>query len=94
MYVHSVAKSVITRSINVLSFFPREASQHRFVSSSTRWRNAPPIANTACNLSLELLQCSRGTLGAERSGAPSARSAGIDRMIGLSSLLDALSRIA
>ena len=26
----------VTRSTNVLSFFPREASQHRFVSSSTR----------------------------------------------------------
>lgn len=68
-YVHSVAQCYtqsVTRSTNVLSFFPREASQHRFVSSSTRRRNAPPIANTACNLRLELLQSSRGTLGAER----------------------------
>lgn len=67
--VHGVAQCYtqsVTRSTNVLSFFPREASQHRFVSSSTRRRNAPPIANTACNLRLELLQSSRGTLGAER----------------------------
>jgi len=68
-YVHSVAQCYtqsVTRSTNVLSFFPREASQHRFVSSSTRRRDAPPIANTAYNLRLELLQSSRGTLGAER----------------------------